>query len=35
VLNPLESLTNEQLKAGEDYISVMRDNLDALKASIQ
>ncbi|HPI99451.1 MAG TPA: metal ABC transporter substrate-binding protein [Enterococcus sp.] len=35
VLNPLESLTNEQLEAGEDYISVMRDNLDALKASIQ
>lgn len=35
VLNPLESLTNEQLKAGENYVSVMRDNLDALKASIQ
>lgn len=35
VLNPLESLTKEQLKAGENYVSVMRDNLDALKASIQ
>lgn len=23
VLNPLESLTNEQIKAGENYISVM------------
>lgn len=31
VLNPLESLTSEQIKAGEDYISVMKDNLKALE----
>lgn len=30
VLNPLEGLTDEQLAAGEDYFSVMRQNLDAL-----
>lgn len=35
VLNPLESLTNEQIKAGENYISVMEKNLDALKQSIK
>ena len=34
VLNPLESLTEKQIKAGEDYLSVMRDNLTALKESI-
>lgn len=31
VLNPLESLTDEDVKAGKDYISVMQDNLKALK----
>ncbi|MFC3928421.1 metal ABC transporter solute-binding protein, Zn/Mn family [Streptococcus caprae] len=31
VLNPLESLTNDQMKAGEDYFSVMRSNLEALQ----
>lgn len=31
VLNPLESLTKDQIKAGEDYISVMKQNLNALK----
>ena len=31
VLNPLESLTEEATKAGEDYISVMEKNLKALK----
>ena len=30
VLNPLEGLTEEQLEAGEDYFSVMRQNLAAL-----
>lgn len=35
VLNPLESLTNKQIKDGEDYVSVMRENLNALKESIQ
>ena len=34
VLNPLESLTNERIKAGENYISVMEKNLEALKESI-
>lgn len=29
-LNPVEGLTDEQLKAGEDYLSVMQDNLDKL-----
>jgi zinc transport system substrate-binding protein len=31
VLNPLEGLTEEQVDAGEDYLSVMRQNLLALK----
>ena len=31
VLNPIESLTKEQMDKGEDYISVMRENLAALK----
>lgn len=31
VLNPLESLTDEQIEAGEDYISVMEDNLASLE----
>lgn len=30
VLNPLESLTKEQMDKGEDYISVMNENLAAL-----
>lgn len=30
-LNPLESLTQEQEKTGDDYISVMMQNLDNLK----
>jgi zinc transport system substrate-binding protein len=30
VLNPLEGLTQEQILAGEDYFSVMRQNLAAL-----
>lgn len=35
VLNPLESLTSKQIKAGEDYISVMEENLAALQESIK
>ncbi len=35
VLNPLESLTNQQLKAGETYISVMEENLKALEKTTQ
>ena len=31
VLNPLESLTDEDMKNGKDYISVMEDNLTALE----
>ncbi|MEX2203104.1 MAG: metal ABC transporter substrate-binding protein [Actinomycetota bacterium] len=34
VLNPLEGLTPEQLEAGEDYRSVMRQNLDALRRGL-
>lgn len=34
VLNPLESLTKKQMEAGEGYISVMQENLTALKESI-
>jgi zinc transport system substrate-binding protein len=30
VLNPIEGLTDEQVEAGDDYASVMRENLDAL-----
>lgn len=29
-LNPVEGLTDKQLEAGEDYLTVMRDNLDKL-----
>ncbi|WP_430610487.1 metal ABC transporter substrate-binding protein [Enterococcus sp. DIV0876] len=35
VLNPLESLTQEQIDNGETYISVMEDNLSALQKSIK
>lgn len=31
VLNPLESLTQKQMDNGEDYLSVMKENLTALK----
>ena len=31
VLNPLEGLTQEQIDAGEDYLSVMRENLESLR----
>ncbi|MBZ3654343.1 zinc ABC transporter substrate-binding protein AdcA [Enterococcus faecium] len=31
VLNPLESLTKKQMDNGEDYVSVMKDNLKALE----
>jgi len=30
VLNPLEGLTEEQISAGEDYLSIMGNNLEAL-----
>lgn len=31
VLNPIESLTKDQLKKGEDYVSVMTENLKSLR----
>ncbi|HEX5949874.1 MAG TPA: zinc ABC transporter substrate-binding protein, partial [Actinomycetota bacterium] len=34
VLNPLEGLTQTQLEAGEDYGSVMRQNLEALRGAL-
>jgi len=34
VLNPLEGLTPEQLEAGEDFFSIMRDNLEALREAL-
>ena len=34
VLNPLEGLTREELDRGEDYFSVMRANLQALRAGL-
>lgn len=33
-LDPLESLAPERVAGGEDYASVMRDNLDALRAGL-
>lgn len=35
VLNPLESLTDQQIKDGESYLTVMEENLAALKESIK
>lgn len=35
VLNPIEGLTEEQLEAGEDYISIMEDNLSNLLKALQ
>ncbi len=34
VLNPLEGLTEDEIKAGKDYISVMEDNLERLKKAL-
>ena len=35
VLNPLEGLNDEQQAAGEDYFSIMRQNLEVLKIALQ
>ena len=35
VLNPLEGITNERIAAGDDYISVMQGNLQALLKTIR
>jgi zinc transport system substrate-binding protein len=34
VLSPIESLTREQAEAGEDYASLMRENLDKLRRAL-
>ncbi len=35
VLNPLEGLTEEQVEKGETYLTVMRENLDALRMGLR
>jgi len=35
VLNPIEGLSGERQAAGEDYFSVMRQNLNTLKSALQ
>lgn len=35
VLNPIEGLSAEQIKAGDDYFSVMRKNLKAIKEALK
>ncbi len=35
VISPIEGLSDEQQAAGDDYFSVMRMNLEALKAALQ
>jgi zinc transport system substrate-binding protein len=35
VLNPLEGLTQEQVDQGEDYLSVMKENLETLKKALE
>lgn len=34
VLNPLEGLSDEQIEAGEDYFSIMEQNLEKLKEAL-
>ncbi len=34
VLDPLETLTREQIRAGADYLSVMEDDLRRLRAAL-
>lgn len=33
-LNSMQSVTDEQIKAGADYLSIMRDNLEVLKKAL-
>ncbi|MCR4430196.1 MAG: metal ABC transporter substrate-binding protein [Tepidanaerobacteraceae bacterium] len=35
VFNPVEGLTEEEIKAGEDYFSIMEKNLENLKEALQ
>ena len=34
-LNSMQSVTDEQIKAGVDYLSIMRDNLEVLKKALK
>jgi zinc transport system substrate-binding protein len=34
-LNPLEGLTEEDVKAGRDYMSIMRENIETLRAALK
>ena len=34
-LNSMQSVTDEQIKAGVDYLSIMRDNLEVLKQALK
>ncbi len=35
MLNPLEGLSNKKIKAGQDYFSVMKQNLSAIKEALK
>jgi zinc transport system substrate-binding protein len=35
MLNPLEGLTEEEAKAGKDYLAIMRENLETLRVALQ
>lgn len=35
MLNPLEGLSEEDVKAGKDYFTIMRDNLETLKKALK
>ena len=35
VLNPIEGLSDDELKNGDDYFSVMRKNLEAISKALQ
>ena len=35
ILNPLEGLTSEELSVGENYVSIMRNNLNNLKIAME
>ena len=35
VLNPLEGLTEDQVDAGDDYFTIMRANLAALRKALE
>ncbi|MDU2066061.1 MAG: zinc ABC transporter substrate-binding protein, partial [Sporomusaceae bacterium] len=34
VLNPIEGLTEEEMKEGKNYLTIMRENLDHLKIAL-